>query len=132
MLIAESLEPVTFTNSKNCTVLGGRWYDPYTNTYFTVAGELDVDHFVPLGNAHSSGGADWGADRKRDFANSLNDADHLIAVSASANRSKEAAPRTNGSRPIKAIGASMPMIGFALRVRGDFLPPKANGLRCKA
>ena len=88
VLIAESLEPVTFTNSKNCTVLGGRWYDPYTNTYFTVAGELDVDHFVPLGNAHSSGGADWGADRKRDFANSLNDADHLIAVSASANRSK--------------------------------------------
>ncbi len=88
VLIVESLEPVTFTNSKGCTVLGGRWYDPYTNTYFTIAGDLDVDHFVPLGNAHSAGGADWGADRKRDFANSLNDADHLIAVSASANRSK--------------------------------------------
>ena len=88
VLIAESVEPVTFTNTKNCTVLGGRWYDPYTNKEFFVAGDLQVDHFVPLSNAHSSGGAVWGADRKRDFANSLNDADHLIAVSKSANQSK--------------------------------------------
>ena len=88
VLIAESSEPVTFTSSNNCTVLGGRWYDPYTNAYFTIARELDVDHFVPLGDAHNSGGADWAADRKLAFANSFNDADHLIAVSASANRSK--------------------------------------------
>ena len=88
VLIAESSEPVTFTSSNNCTVLGGRWYDPYTNAYFTIARELDVDHFVPLGNAHNSGGADWATDRKLGFANSVNDADHLIAVSASANRSK--------------------------------------------
>ena len=88
VLIAESLEPVTFTSSANCTVLGGRWYDPYTGAFFSVAGDLDVDHFIPLSNAHSSGGAAWARDRKRDFANSLNDADHLIAVSASANRSK--------------------------------------------
>ena len=88
VLIAESFEPVTFTSSNNCTVQGGRWYDPYTNAYFTIARELDVDHFVPLGDAHNSGSADWAADRKLAFANSLNDADHLIAVSASANRSK--------------------------------------------
>lgn len=88
VLIAESLEPVTFTSSANCTVLGGRWYDPYTNAVYTVARELDVDHFVPLGDAHSSGGSDWAPDRKQDYANSLADADHLIAVSASANRAK--------------------------------------------
>lgn len=88
VLIAESLEPVTFTSSANCTVLGGRWYDPYTNAVYTIARELDVDHFVPLGDAHSSGGSDWAPDRKLDYANSLADADHLIAVSASANRAK--------------------------------------------
>ena len=88
VLIAESLEPVTFTSSNNCTVLGGRWYDAYTNTIFTVAHDLDVDHFVPLSNAHSSGGTGWAPDRRQDYANSLADADHLIAVSASANRSK--------------------------------------------
>jgi len=88
VLIAESLEPVTFTSSNNCTVLGGRWYDPYTDAYFSVAHDLDVDHFVPLSNAYNSGGAGWAPDRRREYANSLADADHLIAVSASANRSK--------------------------------------------
>ncbi|RLT45957.1 MAG: HNH endonuclease, partial [Chloroflexi bacterium] len=88
VLIAQSLAPVTFTTSSNCTVLSGRWYDPYTNAYFTIAHDLDVDHFVPLGNAHSAGGSDWAPERKRDYANSLSDVDHLIAVSLSANRSK--------------------------------------------
>lgn len=88
VLIAESPEPVTFTSSNNCTVLGGRWYDPYTNAYFSVAHDLDVDHFVPLSDAYSSGGVGWAPDRRREYANSLADADHLIAVSASANRSK--------------------------------------------
>ena len=88
VLIAESPEPVTYTSSSNCTVLGGRWYDPYTNAYFSVAHDLDVDHFVPLSDAYSSGGVGWAPDRRREYANSLADADHLIAVSASANRSK--------------------------------------------
>ena len=88
VLIAESREPVTFTSSSNCTVLGGSWYDPYTDAYFSVAHDLDVDHFVPLSNAYNSGGAGWAPDRRREYANSLADADHLIAVSASANRSK--------------------------------------------
>ena len=88
VLIAESREPVTFTSSSNCTVLGGSWYDPYTDAYFSVAHDLDVDHFVPLSDAYSSGGVGWAPDRRREYANSLADADHLIAVSASANRSK--------------------------------------------
>ena len=88
VLIAESREPVTFASSSNCTVLGGSWYDPYTDAYFSVAHDLDVDHFVPLSDAYSSGGVGWAPDRRREYANSLADADHLIAVSASANRSK--------------------------------------------
>ena len=43
---------------------------------------------VPLAEAHRSGGAGWPAPRRRAFANELELRDALIAVSASANRSK--------------------------------------------
>ena len=90
VLIAEAAGPVTFTPDKECTVAAGEWQDPFTGEIFTAARELDVDHLVPLANAHRSGGWQWAAARKRDFANSLEYANHLIAVAAAANRSKGA------------------------------------------
>ena len=32
----------------------GQWLAPYTNTVVTDPGKLDIDHMVPLGNAHDS------------------------------------------------------------------------------
>lgn len=88
VLIEESLIPVTFRAPGACTVDTGRWSDPYTGQTFTVAGDLDIDHLVPLANAHRSGGWNWSPQRKQDYANGLSYPFHLIAVSASANRSK--------------------------------------------
>ena len=87
LLIASSRQTVTFTDPDQCTVATGRWYDPYTNRTFTHAGDLDVDHFVPLRHAHGHGGDQWDKALRQQFAN---DPDNLIPVSASANRSKGA------------------------------------------
>ena len=86
----ETFEAVTFTTSSNCYVDTGKWYGVYTATYYYSASELDVDHFVPLKNAHDSGGYEWSLTKKKEYANYLEDSDHLIAVQSGANRSKGA------------------------------------------
>jgi hypothetical protein len=90
VLIIESRQPVTFTTSSNCTVASGDWFDPYTGQSWTLASDVDVDHFVPLANAHVSGGHAWDAGRKRAYANDMVDPDHLIAVEDNVNQSKGA------------------------------------------
>jgi hypothetical protein len=86
----ETFEAVTFTTSSNCYVDTGKWYGVYTATYYYTASDLDVDHFVPLKNAHGSGGYEWSLAKKKEYANYLEDSDHLIAVQSGANRSKGA------------------------------------------
>ena len=90
VLIAESLVEVTFEPDKTCRVETGRWYGAFTGTYVELPGDLDVDHLVPLKNAHLSGGWRWQPSRKVEYANYLDDGDHLIAVTAGANRSNGA------------------------------------------
>ena len=87
-LIDESSVAVTFTDNRMCKVASGEWTDPYTGDVVEDPSKLDVDHMVPLANAHDSGGHAWDADRKAQYANSLNYPGHLIATTASANRSK--------------------------------------------
>ena len=87
-LVAESRIAVTFTDEERCIVATGEWLDPYTGDILTSAPDLDVDHMVPLANAHRSGAWNWDAARRRAYANDLSYANHLIAVTNSVNRAK--------------------------------------------
>ena len=89
-LISESLVEVTFESERKCRVATGRWYGAFASIYVEVPGDLDIDHLVPLKNAHDSGGWAWSSARKEQYANYLGDPDHLIAVTKGANRSKGA------------------------------------------
>lgn len=93
VLIRSSDPAVTFTSPNGCNIASGQWLDPYSGQIVTSAGELDVDHMVPLENAHLSGAWNWTAERREAYANFLDDPGHLLAVSAAENRSKgEKAP----------------------------------------
>ncbi|MGW2826410.1 HNH endonuclease family protein [Streptomyces sp. NPDC001443] len=71
-----------------CALTGGIWYSPYDDQYFDAARRLDVDHVVPLAEAWDSGASAWTAKEREYYANDLDDARALIAVSAASNRSK--------------------------------------------
>nr|WP_274382401.1 HNH endonuclease family protein [Rhodovulum sulfidophilum] len=86
-----------------CSVRHGRWFASYTGQVVTNAGDLDIDHIVPLRYAWGHGAARWSAQKRARFAR---DPVNLLPVSASANCSK---------------GARGPL---------EWLPPD-QGLRCQ-
>jgi hypothetical protein len=87
ILISTFKKSVEFKTEKDCNVVTGEWFDPYSgNTYFKSA-ELDLDHIVPLKLAHGHGADIWSREHKETFANDL---DNLILVEASLNRQKGA------------------------------------------
>ena len=90
VLIAESLEPVEYETDQQCRVEAGRWWAPHLGHHLENPRHIDVDHHVPLKNAHLSGGWAWDAERKEEYANHLEDPDHLVAISSRHNRSKGA------------------------------------------
>ena len=90
VLVAESLDPVTFETDRRCRVEAGRWYGAFDGHDLGNTNYVDVDHMVPLRNAHLSGAWTWSPEKKEEYANFLEDADHLIAVASRANRSKGA------------------------------------------
>ena len=74
-------------SDNGCRVLRGRWIDPYTDTIFMDASDLDVDHLVPLHWAWQRGAWSWSREHRVAFAN---DPINLIAVDDATNRSKGA------------------------------------------
>lgn len=66
----------------------GTWLSWYDGMITSDASQLDIDHMVPLAEAHTSGAWQWSSSRKRSYANDLVHPQALAAVSVSSNRSK--------------------------------------------
>ncbi len=90
VLIAENLEPITYETARKCRVATGQWWAPHLGHHLGNPGHIDVDHHVPLKNAHLSGAWAWSLEMKEEYANFLEDPDHLVAISSRHNRSKGA------------------------------------------
>ena len=118
-LIAESRSPVTFKSSRNCKVASGTWVGPYTGVEFTDPSDLDIDHMVPLANAHRSGAWAWDAAEKRAYANDLSYAGHLIATSASANRSKGSRGPADWKPSLQSYWCTYAVDWITIKVRWD-------------
>lgn len=62
---------------------GNRIYSPYDGTYFASTFETDIEHVVARSEAHDSGLCSASEERKREFANDL---DNLTLASPALNR----------------------------------------------
>lgn len=86
VLIAEAVKAPE--QGDRCSLSGGEWLSYYDEETVTDAGELDIDHMVPLAEAWDSGAHAWDDERREQFANDLDADRSLVAVTASTNRSK--------------------------------------------
>lgn len=88
VLITESTATVKYSNEEECKVSTGVWLSLYDGKTVKSAGDIDIDHMVPLKEAWESGAASWNSNKRRSYANDIEYPKSLIAVSASSNRSK--------------------------------------------
>lgn len=70
---------------ENCEIKSGLWISPYDEIKSSNPADLEIDHIVPLAEAHRSGGWQWGPELRITFAN---DPSELVVTSRSSNRSK--------------------------------------------
>ena len=86
VLIAEALRLRGVTAS--CGPVDGAWLSWFDGRMLADARDVEIDHLVPLAEAHRSGAARWAADGKHAFADDLSSPHSLTAVSAESNRDK--------------------------------------------
>lgn len=86
VLISEADDPVSV--GSGCSLSGGRWYSYYDRVSWTNAGDVDIDHMVPLAEAWDSGARSWSASEREAYANDLGDSRSLVGVTDDVNQAK--------------------------------------------
>lgn len=83
ILASASQVPVTVDG---CRVTTGLWIDPYDLGTYAHADQIQVDHLVPVAEAHRAGGWAWDADTRARFAN--DEHTELVPAGAGTNQDK--------------------------------------------
>ncbi|CAL1701704.1 unnamed protein product [Somion occarium] len=83
----------------SCGVTSGHWVSPYDGVATDLAGDLDIDHVVPLKEAWISGARSWTDAQREAFANDLT-RPQLAAVTDNLNQSKGDKDVTNWLPPL--------------------------------
>ena len=81
----------------------GLWFGLYTGLVTRSPGDLQIDHMVPLKEAHRSGAHAWTEEKRRDYANDLDLEAALIAVKGGSNGSKGAKDPANWMPPNRSF-----------------------------
>jgi hypothetical protein len=102
----------------DCVVVAGTLDDPYTGDIvpFTKAdaGNVPIDHVVPLAAAWVQGAAAWPADRRQAFANDLG---NLIATTRAQNSAKGDSTADEWTPPDKDYGCSYATVVITVKDR---------------
>lgn len=75
------------SQNSSCAATSGSWYSEYDGETWTAAGDVDIDHIVPLAEAWTSGANSWTTAQRQAYANDLT-RPQLIAVTDNVNQSK--------------------------------------------
>ncbi|WP_070017351.1 HNH endonuclease family protein [Streptomyces nanshensis] len=86
----------------DCRLTGGSWWSYYDHRRITDAGDLDIDHMVPIAEAAKSGASDWTQDQREAYANDLDHPHSLVAVTLHSNRSKQDKDPAQWLPPVRA------------------------------
>lgn len=84
----EVLDAESLVATSGCDITEGKWRSYYDGVTTKDPSDFDIDHMVPLAEAWDSGAKRWTTKTRERFANDLGDRRSLVAVTASANRSK--------------------------------------------
>ena len=111
---------------QNCRPLDGIWLSWYDDKAFGNPSDLDVDHMVPLAEAHDSGAALWSAERKQAFANDFDLPAALTAVSAASNRQKLASDPSEWKPPRRAAWCQYAQDWIAVKLKWSLTADRAE------
>lgn len=115
VLIAESLVPVV--KGSGCTIVSGQWSSWYDGATWTNPSDVDIDHFVPLGEAWASGASHWTPQQRQDYANDLGNPASLVAVTDNVNSSKSDSDPTNWMPPLPGVACQYVVDWVAVKYR---------------